>query len=645
MSSRDSSMLPRWATPRKLDTSNGTYDNNDQSGISNTVNAEEDPNEALAASREILDRLRKWDQWWVRRRESLTSYLLSKIYPRPPPCPSRAELRRLALAFFPPRATGIKVELCDLGEGRLERHDTTIDKLEPYLRSKPDWNIRDSFIKAGMEAGSRVAWYEHAGQDLSCEAVSLRDKQYLQDQLDVFNVLRDFDSLMDDHDIRSISGTRGFARSGMQQELQTTAINNDVGTTFWHLTLTDIPWQLGEGTRTSLLDTDLGINPASTTVQDQFLSRHPSYEDAVLVRSLFQCYHRDGFVLTLSPLAGTSFINQTWVQELSSQPNKRAANDKKSVIGYFMNRKIEGTVNSNGTNLSVCIAKRKLDFLEKLLRDYEDVLANPDLAEQVDVPRDRSVLVADAQTCELAIKSIKNAIGRIRAEHEELPGILSDLKSSLHDLFQLRTIEQNELAIIAESNNKAILVFTVVTIVFLPLSFFTSYFGMNIENTSAVLSGQGYFWGVCGSITLVIVTFTLLYGFRDRLYGWLWGREIDTRPGGLSYTIAPTSTEGFSGSHTRWRHILGTEGFSSNGAVLVCHPFLLAVPESQVVNKDSKRIPNTCPCCLRSFRPVQQKKECSHHIKLFVRSSVAFQPSQARPDRLLIYGSTQRTVR
>lgn len=45
-----------------------------------------------------------------------------------------------------------------------------------------------------------------------------------------------------------------------------------------------------------------------------------------------------GFGLTLSPLAGTSFINQTWVQELSSQPNKRAANDKKSVIGYFMNR-------------------------------------------------------------------------------------------------------------------------------------------------------------------------------------------------------------------------------------------------------------------------------------------------------------------
>ena len=92
-------------------------------------------------------------------------------------------------------------------------------------------------------------------------------------------------------------------------------------------------------------------------------------------------------------------------------------------------------------------------------------------------------------------------------------------------LFQLRTIEQNELAIIAESNNKAILVFTVVTIVFLPLSFFTSYYGMNFKGNYSLLSGQGYFWGVCGSITAVIVISTLVYGFKDRLYGWAWGNR------------------------------------------------------------------------------------------------------------------------
>ena len=104
-----------------------------------------------------------------------------------------------------------------------------------------------------------------------------------------------------------------------------------------------------------------------------------------------------------------------------------------------------------------------------------------------------------------------------------------ELTNKYLQLFQLRTIEQNELAIIAESNNKAILVFTIVTIVFLPLSFFTSYFGMNIKNTSAILSDQGYFWYVCGSITLFIVAFTLVYGFKSRLYGWIWGDRHSPR--------------------------------------------------------------------------------------------------------------------
>ena len=51
-------------------------------------------------------------------------------------------------------------------------------------------------------------------------------------------------------------------------------------------------------------------------------------------------------------------------------------------------------------------------------------------------------------------------------------------------------MEQNELAMIAESNNKAILLFTVVTIIFLPLSFFTvsHTFGLHPSGSSA---GQG----------------------------------------------------------------------------------------------------------------------------------------------------------
>ena len=88
----------------------------------------------------------------------------------------------------------------------------------------------------------------------------------------------------------------------------------------------------------------------------------------------------------------------------------------------------------------------------------------------------------------------------------------------MHQLFQLRSIEQNELAIIAESNNKAILVFTVVTVIFLPLSFFTSYFGMNLEGIVNSNKTERYFWAVCGTVALTVVTFTFIYA-------WIWGHR------------------------------------------------------------------------------------------------------------------------
>lgn len=85
------------------------------------------------------------------------------------------------------------------------------------------------------------------------------------------------------------------------------------------------------------------------------------------------------------------------------------------------------------------IAQRKLDFLSKLRRDHEDMLKNPMAAnlivKHIDSPRARSLAAADTHTCEWAIKTIENAIGRIKADHEALPGIIDDLKSSLHDVY------------------------------------------------------------------------------------------------------------------------------------------------------------------------------------------------------------------
>ena len=63
---------------------------------------------------------------------------------------------------------------------------------------------------------------------------------------------------------------------------------------------------------------------------------------------------------------------------------------------------------------------------------------------------------------------------------------------------------------------------------------------MNLQNTSAILKDQGVFWGVCGSITLVIVVFTLVYGFKDRLYSWVWGDRH--APGRVEYYYRPAGS-------------------------------------------------------------------------------------------------------
>jgi len=90
----------------------------------------------------------------------------------------------------------------------------------------------------------------------------------------------------------------------------------------------------------------------------------------------------------------------------------------------------------------------------------------------------------------------------------------------------LRSIEQNELAIVADSQNKAILLFTGVTIIFLPLSFFTSYFGMNLNGIADTKHDESYFWMACGTASFCIVFLLVLFTFRDSIL-----RRIRTRNG------------------------------------------------------------------------------------------------------------------
>lgn len=72
----------------------------------------------------------------------------------------------------------------------------------------------------------------------------------------------------------------------------------------------------------------------------------------------------------------------------------------------------------------------------------------------------------------------------------------------------------NGVEVKQEDQGKAILVFTIVTIVFMPLSFATSYFGMNTADIRDMGSSQALFWAVSLPLTGVIIVLTLFVAFN-----------------------------------------------------------------------------------------------------------------------------------
>lgn len=68
-----------------------------------------------------------------------------------------------------------------------------------------------------------------------------------------------------------------------------------------------------------------------------------------------------------------------------------------------------------------------------------------------------------------------------------------------------------------ETNNKAIIVFTVVTVIFLPMSFVTSYLGMNSVDIRNGTFKQSLFWIIALPSAVCLLVFLWLIIYRVRL--------------------------------------------------------------------------------------------------------------------------------
>jgi len=128
----------------------------------------------------------------------------------------------------------------------------------------------------------------------------------------------------------------------------------------------------------------------------------------------------------------------------------------------------------------------------------------------------------------------------LQACAEQLASSLDETTSLIRRCGPLSDSTKQSLEINEEDHGKAIMVFTVVTIIFLPLSFVTSFFGMNTVDIRDMASGQSLFWAVAIPLRAVTMGLALLIGYngdelRDSvasIYHFVAGKADRSTPAG-----------------------------------------------------------------------------------------------------------------
>ena len=110
---------------------------------------------------------------------------------------------------------------------------------------------------------------------------------------------------------------------------------------------------------------------------------------------------------------------------------------------------------------------------------------------------------------------------RFKPERSGIERVLSHINDQLRLCKGLcnraKVLENQDVRLVetlADDNSRAIFIFTFITILFLPLSFISSYFGMNVVGINQTASTTSHFWAIGAPLTGGILVICMIFVFK-----------------------------------------------------------------------------------------------------------------------------------
>ncbi|KAF2681263.1 hypothetical protein K458DRAFT_372123 [Lentithecium fluviatile CBS 122367] len=195
-------------------------------------------------------------------------------------------------------------------------------------------------------------------------------------------------------------------------------------------------------------------------------------------------------------------------------------------------------------NMMQYLFKQQRDVLQSLiqqLREHKPSTPQPDRVQNLQIigmtVRDQAVVSFNIQRhadnfFEIEnTKALANGIGGIARDHvistdekllslrAEIAAIINDAENVRNTLLNLLDLKSKTASLLeARSSTKqgrAVMLFTIVTIIFLPLSFFTSYFGQNVSEITGDPKNptSWHLWRIATPITIIVVAVAFIVAF------------------------------------------------------------------------------------------------------------------------------------